>query len=137
MISGNKGFRKQPKPKTFKRSRHTHKPATGLVKEQVLDINKLTKLLHGTAPPTELEKQLNAERALKRAEHEAERQAIRNAAYLEEQRTKYQKETEMADLQTGLASIMDKWNEPQPTPEVAQVSTKTNASVSQTVFDYV
>lgn len=150
MIS-NKRMIKQPKTKTFKRGRHTHKPATGLVKGQVLDGNKLAELLHGAAPPTELEKQLEAERALKRAEHEAERQAIRDAAYLEEQRIKYQKEIEMADMKTALSKVINSWNadepeEPtQPAAEAQATETQATtppargpqATVSQVVFNYI
>lgn len=142
--------RKRPKKKHLSDAIH------GL---PVLPAPELDKILHGKNLTTEIDHQREAylvakrmqheadQRAIsdaaaaKRVAHEAERQAIRDAAHLEEQRIKYQKEIEMADMQTALSKVIDSWDAEPATdntiPEVPQVETKSNASVSQTVFDYV
>lgn len=156
MISGNKGFKKQAvskghKPKhngdTFRndRNKRLKKKGSPLSGVPVLPVTKLEAILHGEDPlakaTRERKEVLDAERKLKRELHEAEQYAKRNTIYLEEQRIKYQKETEMADMKTELTKVINSWDDEPTTdntiPEVPQVEIKPGTSVSQAVFDYV
>ena len=116
MISGNKGFKKQSVSKghrtkhsaiTFRNDRNKRPKKKG---------NPLAgvKIL----PETKIEVLLHTE----------------------EPKLK-QQEIEMTDMQTALAKVIGSWDDEPATdntiPEVPQVEIKSNASVSQTVFDYV
>ena len=121
MISGNKGFKKQSVSKnhkplhsgiTFRNSRNkrSKKKGSPLSGVAVLPAVKLDTLLQSADEP-----QLK------------------------------QQENEMADMKSELTKVISAWEDKPETddatdntiPEVTQVETKSNASVSQTVFDYV
>lgn len=156
MISGNKGFRKQGTSKghkpvhnavTFRndRNKRPKKKGSPLAGVKIIPATKIETLLHGEDPVVkatrEREEALNEERALIREQYAAEQYAKREAALLEEQRIKYQKETEMADMKTELTKVINSWDDEPTTdntiPEVPQVEIKPGTSVSQAVFDYV
>lgn len=137
MIS-NKRMHKKPKAKTFKRGRSVHKPVIGLITQQPLNYNQLTALLQGEDPVVkatrEREEAQEAERKLSRATFAHEMELI-----------SINEENKMADMKSELKKVINAWEDKPETddatdntiPEVPQVEIKSNASVSQTVFDYV
>ena len=138
MIS-NKRIHKKPKAKTFKRNRPVHTPVIGLITQQPLNYNQLASLLQGEDPvfkaTREREEAQEAERKLSRATFAHEMELIRINEV----------ENKMADMKSELKKVINAWEDKPETddatdntiPEVTQVEIKSNASVSQTVFDYV
>ena len=131
MISGNKGFRKQGTSKS-------HTPVHNAVTFRN-DRNKRPKKKKGNPlagvkilPETKIDALLQEDDPLVVAERIMELIRIK-------------KETEMTDMQTALTKVINAWEDKPETddatdntiPEVPQVEIKSNASVSQTVFDYV
>jgi len=138
MIS-NKRIHKKPKPKTFKRGSAVHNPVIGLLSQKTLSSNAVTALLRGEDPVfkaiREREEAQEAERKLSRATFAHEMELIRINEV----------ENKMADMKSELKKVINAWEDKPETddatdntiPEVPQVEIKSNASVSQTVFDYV
>jgi hypothetical protein len=133
MISGNKGFKKRGVSKShapvqgainFRTARNTRpkkkkgSPLSGLA---VLPVAKVAALLRGEDP------------------------LIQTQPQPQPQPQPQQQENEMADMKSELTKVISAWEDKHETddatdnttPEVTQVETKSNASVSQTVFDYV
>lgn len=125
MISGNKGFKKHGVSKShapmqgavnFRTARNTRpkkkkgSPLSGLA---MLPVAQVAALLRRENPVIQTQPQ--------------------------------QQENKMADMKSELTKVISAWEDKPETddatdntiPEVPQMSTKTNASVSQTVFDYV
>jgi len=145
MISGNKGFKKQSVSKshrtkhsaiTFRndRNKRPKKKGNPLAGVKILPETKIAVLLQEDDPI------VKAERERKEAQ-EVELELKRAAFAQEMELIRIKKETEMTDMQTALAKVIDSWDDELATdntiPEVPQVEIKSNASVSQTVFDYV
>lgn len=145
MISGNKGFKKQSVSKshrtkhsaiTFRndRNKRPKKKGNPLAGVKILPETKIAVLLQEDDPI------VKAERERKEAQ-EVELELKRAAFAQEMELIRIKKETEMTDMQTALAKVIDSWDDEPATDntisEVPQVEIKSNASVSQTVFDYV
>ncbi len=137
MIS-NKRMHKKPKAKTFKRGRPVHKPVIGLITQQPLNYNQLTTLLQGEDPVVKATRE-------RKAAQEAERKLSRATFAHEMELIRINEENKMADMKSELKKVINAWEDKPETddatdntiPEVPQVEIKSNASVSQTVFDYV
>jgi len=150
MISGNKGFRKQGTSKghkpvhnavTFRNDRNKRpkkKKGSPLAGVKIIPATKIETLLHGEDPvfkaAREREEAQEVERKLSRATFAHEMELIR-----------INEENKMADMKSELKKVINAWEDKPETddatdntiPEVPQVEIKSNASVSQTVFDYV
>ena len=150
MISGNKGFRKQGTSKghkpvhnavTFRndRNKRPKKKGSPLAGVKIIPATKIETLLHGEDPvfkaAREREEAQEVERKLSRATFAHEMELIRINEV----------ENKMADMKSELKKVINAWEDKPETddatdntiPEVPQVEIKSNASVSQTVFDYV
>jgi hypothetical protein len=133
MIS-NKRIHKKAQNKTYKYGTPVHKPNNGLRSQKPLSSNAVTALLRGEDPL------FKAERERKEAQ-----EATRATFAHEMELNRINEENKMADMKSELTKVISAWEDKPETddatdntiPEVPQMSTKTNASVSQTVFDYV
>ena len=148
MISGNKGFKKRLVSKSHKpkhgaifrndRSRKAKKKGSPLSGVAVLPETKIEALLQEDDPTVKAERE-------RKAAQEAARKLSRATFAHEMELISINEENKMADMKSELKKVINAWEDKPETddatdntiPEVPQVEIKSNASVSQTVFDYV